>query len=107
MIKFKKILVLAVACMFLLCSQKGMAGTVSDVADKTIHYTARGMYYVTKYTLKTGWFVIKKTAKGVVIVSKSVFRATKDSFNSGAKPVGRSPDYYSQNTLPPPPPILE
>ncbi|OGI04508.1 MAG: hypothetical protein A2Y25_06125 [Candidatus Melainabacteria bacterium GWF2_37_15] len=116
MLKFKKpntlAITLAIMCIFLLCS-KAYAGAASTVADKTIDCTAKLTYYVTKYTLRAGWFITKKTARSITTVSKSMFRATKDAFSSNkqAKPVKTvkpaDDDYYNNNTLPPPPPILE
>lgn len=76
--------------------QDANAGTASKVADKTIEYTAKTVYYVTKYTLKAGWFIIKKTGKGIKVISKSIFSGTKDAFDGHKQE-------ESIDTLPPPP----
>ena len=113
---FKKsntlVITLTIMCLFLLCP-KANAGAASAVVDKTIDCTANLTYYVTKYTLRAGWFVTRKTSRGITAVSKSMFRASKDAFSSNkkAKPVkpvkSIDDEYYNNNTLPPPPPILE
>ena len=82
---FKKILISAFICIVFLFPQTAQAGTASNVADKAINYTAKTVYYVTKYSLKAGWFVIKKTAKGIKVITQHTFKATKDAFNSGSK----------------------
>jgi len=83
-----------------------MAGTASSVADKTIDFTARTAYYLTKYSLKAGWFIAKKTAKGIKAVSISIYNASEDAFNSNTrvKPVNNNNIY---NETLPPPPILD
>lgn len=106
----KKTFILIIICTFLLIPQAGKAATASQVTDKAIHYTAKTAYYVTKYTLKTCCFITKKTFKGIKIVSQNVYRAVKDSRSPGVKlkPVPNRQDVYIQNnTLPPPPPILD
>ena len=61
----KKLFILIIICIFFLCPQKADAGMISGGVDKVINCTAKATYYVTKYTLKTGWFVVKKSAKGI------------------------------------------
>jgi len=92
-----------------MCPQTANAGTASKIADKTIEYTAKGVYYVTKYTLKGGWFVAKKTAKGIKVVSVSLFNATKDAFSENKRqPTNTKPaNYYENRGTLPPPPVLE
>ena len=110
MYKTKISIVLATVCIFMLCPQQVKAGTASNVADKTIECTAKGAYYVTKYTLKGGWFLIKKTAKGVKIISTSIFKATRDAFesDSGGHYIHHQPVSNEYDTeLPPPPPLLD
>lgn len=81
----KKLFVLIFICIAFLFPQKADAGTASKVVDKTINFTGKAAYCVTKYTLKAGWFVIKKTAKGMVVISKSMFAGTKDAFKPAPK----------------------
>ena len=81
----KKSFVLIFICIAFLFPQKADAGTASKVVDKTINFTGKAAYCVTKYTLKAGWFVIKKTAKGVAVISKSMFAGTKDAFKPAQK----------------------
>ncbi len=110
MCKQKIILILVLSCLFFLFPQKANAQTASNIADKTIEYTAKGAYYIAKYTLKASWFVIKKTAKGVKEVSKGIYSASKDAFisDSAGKPLEKRPDYVEyRNSLPPPPPVLD
>ena len=101
----KKLFILIIICIFFLCPQNANAGVVSGGVDKAINGTAKAAYYVTKYTLKTGWFVVKKTAKGIKAVSKNIFNATKDAFNSNTKtkPVNSDYNNYNDSVLPPPP----
>jgi len=105
----KKLFYIVFICIFFLCTQKSYAGTASNVVDKGINGAAKATYYVTKYTLKGGCFVIKKTAKGIKSVSISIFSGTKDAFKptrkaipvNSANPVYKKPD--SIYTLPPAP----
>lgn len=97
-------------CLALLCSNSAQAGTASKIVDKTIEFTARTAYYATKYALKGGWFITRKTAQGIKIITLSVFDAAGDTFKEEKKkPVKtKAPEYYEDNgTLPPPPPILD
>lgn len=103
---FKKLLFTFFICIFFLCSQKANAGKASDVIDGGINFTAKATYNVTKYTLKAGWFVIKETAKGIKVISTSIFNGTKDAFcpapkTEKLKPVNKSPK--SIYILPPAP----
>lgn len=99
----KKLLVLIFICIIFLFPKKADAGTASKVVDKGMIFTAKATYYITKYTLKAGCFIIKTTTKGVIIISKSIFNGTKDAFKSTpkAKPVNKKPD--TTYTLPPNP----
>lgn len=103
----KKSFILVIICISFFCPQKAMAGTASTGADKAINFTSRTAYYLTKYSLRAGWFIIKKTTKAVKAVSISIFDASGDAFNSNTnvKPVNNNNLY--NKTLPPPPPILE
>ncbi len=102
---FKNLIIMVFVCIIFLFPQKANAGTVSNAVDKGINCTAKGAYYLTKYSLKAGWFIVKKTAKGIVIVSKGIFNGTKDAFTSApkVKPVNKKEDYIY--TLPPAPKI--
>ena len=98
-------------CIFFLCPQKAHAGKVSDVIDNGINYTAKATYNVTKYTLKAGWFVIKETAKGIKVISTSIFNGTKDAFCSAPKtekfkPVNKNPNSPNSIYVLPPAPKL-
>ncbi|HSA07480.1 MAG TPA: hypothetical protein P5556_09900 [Candidatus Gastranaerophilales bacterium] len=107
---YKKYLILIIIYLFLLCPQSANAGNVSSGVDKAINLTAKATYYVTKYTLKTGVFLVKKTGKGITMVSKSIIKGTKDAFkpNSTIKPVNnRNYNKHEENALPPPPPFVE
>lgn len=113
MCRAKIIFILTLICLFSLFPQKVKAGTLSDIADKTIEFTAKTAYYITKYTLKSGWFITRKTAKGVKIVSKSMYNAAKDTFTADNKKrtpikIKKNPKYKEYDKeLPPPPPILD
>ncbi len=110
MLRQRVILFLLIICAFFLFSQKVNASGVSDIADKSIEFTAKTTYYITKYALKSGWFITRKTTKGVKIVSISLYRASKDAFSSNEKTkhLEKSPEYREYDTkLPPPPPIID
>lgn len=94
---FKKSFILLIfVCSLFLCQQNAYAGTASIVADKAIDCTAKGAYYVTKYTLKATCFIVKKSAKGVFLISKGIFNGTKDAFFSPKpKPISK-PENISQ-----------
>jgi hypothetical protein len=86
--KFQKsLLTLLVCLMFFGPNQAAKALLVSNIVDTTINYTAKTTYVVTKYSLKAVIFTVKKTAKGVKVISKSFYTATKDAFKSPSKPV--------------------
>jgi hypothetical protein len=102
---FKKAIVLVFICMIFLLPQKADAGSISNTVDKGINCTAKATYYITKYTLKAGWFIIKKTTKGAIAVSKSIFNGTKDAFNSTSKAKSVNEKLDDIYTLPPAPKI--
>jgi hypothetical protein len=106
---FKKILIAIFICTFFLFPQGAKA---RGLADATINCASKTAYYLTKYTLKAGWFIARTTTKGAIAVTESVFKgtkdATKDSFASSKKSSSAKPkavdkeDYYIE-TLPPAP----
>jgi hypothetical protein len=78
------ILIIFISAVFLF-PQKTFAGTVSNLVDNGINFTAKTAYYLTKYSIKAGRFIIQKTVKGVKAVSKGVFNGGKDAFNTTPK----------------------
>ncbi len=122
--KFNKIFLLTV-CVFFLTFQRVNAAIVSTVVDTTISCTASTVFFVTKYTLKTGLFITKKTAKGIKAISIGVFRGVKEAFISKPrankvssqvkakvkhkvkpKATRTTTKKHNYNRLPPPPPVL-
>lgn len=102
----KKLVVFVLTCLLLFSSNTAKAFGISTVVDKTISYTAKGTYHITKFALKTSWFIVKQTSKGVYVVSKGVFNATKDSLRSDPKPASTVPENDNlYETLPPPPEV--
>ncbi len=93
----------------MLLPQGADANAASKIADKTIEFTSKTAYYVTKYTLKGGWFILKKASKGVKAVSTSVYRAAGDAFSKNNRNRDSyNSDYYEDGgTLPPPPQIQD
>jgi len=79
-----KFLVALMVSLIMFGSQ-AQAVTATSVADKTINIVAKGAYYTTKYTIKSGWFIIKNTAKGAYVVSKGIYNGGKDAFSSSGK----------------------
>ncbi len=118
--KLKKIFLL-ILCVFFLTLQSVNAAIVSKAVDVTINCTAKTVFLVTKYTLKTGLFVTRKTAKGLKAISFGVFRGIKEAFitkpsvksqvkakvRPKSKPKVKAPTIkYNYNRLPQPPPVL-
>lgn len=104
MVYFKLILIIAICIMFLL-PQKASAGAAAQIVDKGINCTAKATYHITRYTLKGGWFIIRKTTKCAFAVTKGVVKGVNDAFSSPSvsKPVNK--EDYKIHTLPPPPEI--
>ena len=96
---FKKLLFTFFICIFFLCPQKANAGKASVVFDEGINLTAKATYNVTKYTLKAGWFVIKETAKGIKVISTSIFNGTQDAFYTAPKIEKLKPVNKSTNSI--------
>ncbi|MFA6925362.1 MAG: hypothetical protein WC223_14045 [Bacteroidales bacterium] len=82
----KNLLIIFFCLIFFSTTQEAKALLISDIVDSTINFTAKTTYLVTKYSIKTAIFVVKKTAKGVKEVSKSVYIASKDAFKTPSIP---------------------
>mgnify|MGYP001811238976 CR=1 FL=1 len=108
--KMNKSMLVILSCFIIFSTaQDAEAFLISDLVDVTINCISRTTYIVTKYSLKTSVFIIKKTAKGTKSVSKSIYTASKDAFKTPAKP--ESPEIQpvrnftpvNNNILPPVP----
>jgi hypothetical protein len=117
MSKAKKLFIMSIICAFMFSAQKANAGVISKGVDSIINGVAQTTYYVTKFTLKASWFLVKKTTKGAYLVSKSIYKGTGEAFKSNKKqkPTDKKPlekksienqPGSNYQTLPPLPPIL-
>jgi hypothetical protein len=91
--KISKKLFILIFCLTFSISNLPAHAFVGDLADSAINFTAKTVYFATKYSLKTAIFIIEKTAKGLKVVSINIYTASKDAFISPS-------ELNSSNTYP-------
>jgi len=80
--KISKKLFILIFCLTFSISNLPANAFVGDLTDSAIDLTAKTIYFATKYSLKTAIFIIKKTARGVKVISTNVYTASKDAFTA-------------------------